>query len=275
MANTQPQKKWQVLGGIFLLLFGLSALPGEAAIGLILMALGGWLLWKQLNTSTDVSAVFNQNTEDYADYDPEDDYALRQTGTEKVYAHALRAVEQAGLNPDTAQVLPVDLGVMVFQGDNDPVVYRTQPIPDDADYIQPFVQLRLPTRAVGRIKFEIIDSDGQVIFIHEDVNNLERGRNLVTPSARLPIHDAQAMLGNWQIRISADGMPLALHKFAWQETNTRAIRRHITADGELSNELRASLAENRLGKMSLDELLSFQDGDEGSQSQPQRQQRRS
>ena len=271
MANSQPQRKWQVLGGIFLLLFGLSALPGEAAIGLILMALGGWLLWKQLNSNVDVSAVFNQRADDDSNYDPEDDYALRQTGTEKVYAHALRSVEQAGLNPDTAQVLPVDLGVMVFQGDNDPVVYRTQPIPDDADYIQPFVQLRLPTRAVGRIKFEIIDSDGQVIFIHEDVNNLERGRNLVTPSARLPIHDAHAMLGNWQIRISADGMPLAVHKFMWQETNTRAIRRHITADGELSNELRASLAENRLGKMSLDELLSFQDGDQ----EPQRQQRRS
>ena len=270
MANTQQQRKWQVLGGIFLLLFGLSALPGEAPIGLILMALGGWLLWKQLNSNVDVSRVFNQLADDETDYDPEDDYALRQTGTEKVYAHALRAVEQAGLNPDTAQVLPVDLGVMVFQGDNDPVVYRTQPIPDDADYIQPFVQLRLPTRAVGRIKFEIIDSDGQVIFIHEDLNNLERGRNLVTPSARLPIHDAHAMLGSWQIRISADGMPLALHKFMWQETNTRAIRRHITADGELSNELRASLAENRLGKMSLDELLSFQDGDE----EPQRQQRR-
>jgi len=271
MANTQQQRKWQVLGGIFLLLFGLSTLANEAGIGLILMVIGGWLLWKQLNANGDGSAVFNQRADDDRDYDSEDDYALRQTGTEKVYAHALQAVEQAGLNPDTAQVLPVDLGVMVFQGDNDPVVYRTQPIPDDADYIQPFVQLRLPTRAVGRIKFEIIDSDGQVIFIHEDVNNLERGRNLVTPSARLPIHDAHAMLGNWQVRISADGMPLALHKFMWQETNTRAIRRHITADGELSNELRASLAENRLGKMSLDELLSFQDGDE----EPERQQRRS
>jgi len=271
MANTQQQRKWQVLGGIFLLLFGLSTLSGEAGIGLILMALGGWLLWKQLNSNVDGSALYNQRTDDDSDYDAEDDYALRQTGTEKVYAHALRAVEQAGLNPDTAQVLPVDLGVMVFQGDNDPVVFRTQPIPDDADYIQPFVQLRLPTRAVGRIKFEIIDSDGQVVFIHEDVNNLERGRNLVTPSARLPIHDAHAMLGDWQVRISADGMPLAIHKFMWQETNTRAIRRHITADGELSNELRASLAENRLGKMSLDELLSFQDGDE----EPQRQQRRS
>jgi len=272
MPNTQPQRMWQVLGGIFLLLFGLLALPGEALIGLFLMALGGWLLWKQLNPNVDSSAGFSQTFDDN-DEESDVDYTPRQTGAEKVYAHALRAVELAGINPDTAQVLPVDLGVMVFQGDNDPVVYRTQPIPDDADYIQPFVQLRLPTRAVGRIKFEIIDSDGQIIFIHEDVTSLERGRNLVTPSARLPIHDAHAMLGNWQIRITADGMPLAVHKFMWQETNTRAIRRHITADGELSNELRASLAENRLGKMSLDELLSFQDGDEEPQPQS-RQQRR-
>ena len=274
MANTQSQRKWQILAGIFLLLFGLSALPGEAAVALIMMAVGGWLLWKQINNRNpaEVADFFNTRF-DGAPGDDNDDagYALRQTGTEKVYAHALRAVEQAGLDPDTAQVLPVDMGVMVFQGDNDPVVYRTHPIPDDADYVQPFVQLRLPTRAVGRVKFEVIDADGQVIFIHEDVVNLERGRNLVTPSARLPIHDAHNMMGTWQLRVSADGMPLAVHKFVWQETNTRAIRRHITADGELSNELRASLAENRLGKMSLDELLSFQDGDQ----EPQRQQRRS
>lgn len=248
---------------------GLSSLPAEAPIGIMLIAIGGWLIWNQVNTKGDLSAVGAD--ERLPAYDDDDDYIPRQTGAEKVYAHALRAVEAAGLNPDSAQVLPVDLGVMVFQADNDPVVYRTQAIPDDADYIQPFVQLRLPTRAVGRIKFEIIDSDGQVIFIHEDLNHLERGRNLVTPSARLPIHDAQAMLGNWQLRISADGMPLANHKFMWQETNTRAIRRHITADGEISNELRASLAENRLGKLSLDDLLSFQDADE----EAQRQQRRS
>lgn len=130
MPNSQPQRIWQILGGIFLLLLGLAALPGEAPIGLILMALGGWLLWKQLNANSITSAARNQYTDD----DVDEDYAPRQMGTEKVYAHALKAVEQAGLNPDTAQVLPVDLGVMVFQGDNDPVVYRSQPIPDDADF---------------------------------------------------------------------------------------------------------------------------------------------
>lgn len=271
MSNQRRSKHYgQIIAGIFLLLMGLSSLPGQGTLAILMLALGGWLLWRQFNSANSRSAAYDDTSHD-ADYDYEDDPIPRQTGAEKVYAHALRAVEAAGVNPDAAQVLPVDLGVMVFQGDNDPVVYRTQPVPDDADYIQPFVQLRIPTRAVGRVKFEIIDSDGQTIFIHEDVHNLERGRNLVTPSARLPIHDAQAMLGNWRVKVSADGMPLANHTFMWQETNTRAFRRHITADGELSNELRASLAENRLGKMSLDELLSFQDGDE----EPPRQQRRS
>ncbi len=272
MSNTrQSQRFGQIVAGIFLLLMGLSSLPSQATLGILMLALGGWLLWRQFNANNRRTAAYDDDSSRDTDYDYEEDTVPRQTGAEKVYAHALRAVEAAGINPDAAQVLPVDLGVMVFQGDNDPVVYRTQPVPDDADYIQPFVQLRLPTRAVGRVKFEIIDSDGQVIFIHEDVHNLERGRNLVTPSARLPIHDAQAMLGNWRVKVSADGMPLANHTFLWQETSTRAIRRHITADGELSNELRASLAENRLGKMSLDELLSFQDGDE----EAPRQQRRS
>ncbi|MCA9327752.1 hypothetical protein KDA14_04455, partial [Candidatus Saccharibacteria bacterium] len=153
-------------------------------------------------------------------------------------------------------------GLMVYRGDDDPVVYRTQPVPDDADYIRPYVQLRLPTKAVGRVKFEIVDGDGQVVFVHEDMHNLERGRNLVTPSAWLPIHDAQAMYNKWQLRISADGTPLATHKFEWSESSTRVMRRHITEDGEISNELRATLAENRLGSMSLDELLSFQEEDE-------------
>ncbi|MCA0456666.1 MAG: hypothetical protein LCI00_22020 [Chloroflexi bacterium] len=271
MSNARtPQHYGKIVAGLFLLLMGLSSLPSQATFGILMLAIGAWLLWRQFNSTNNRNRSGEDSSPDF-DYSYEEDPLPRQSGAEKVYAHALRAVEAAGLNPDAAQVLPVDLGVMVFQGDNDPVVYRTQPVPDDADYIQPFVQLRLPTRAVGRVKFEVIDSDGQVIFIHEDVHNLERGRNLVTPSARLPIHDAQAMHGNWRIRVSADGLPLANHSFMWQETNTRAIRRHITEDGELSNELRASLAENRLGKMSLDELLSFQEEDEA----PPRQQRRS
>lgn len=265
MSNSQPRRFREIMVGLFLLVVGLSALAESAPVAALIMGIGGWLLWRQWqnNPNFDFSSVFNRQAEEATDEYSDD--LPRQTGAEKVYAHALRAVEQAGLNPDEVQVLPVDVGVMVYSGEDDPVVYRTQPIPDDADYIRPFVQLRLPTKAVGRVKFEVVDGDGQVLFVHEDIHHLERGRNLVTPSTWLPIHDAHAMYNKWQLRISADGTPLATHKFEWAESSTRAMRRHITEDGEISNELRATLAENRLGSMSLDELLSFQEGEEPRQ----------
>lgn len=263
----------EIIAGLVLLVLGFGAFASDFFPAIVLMALGGILLWRQVNrTNADRDSVTMpaldalDDLEAYEDSPPSN----RQSGAEKVYGHALRAVERAGLNPDEVRVLPVDIGIMVFKGDQEPSVYRAQPVPDDADYIQPFVQLRLPTRASGRIKFEVIDSDGQRLFVHEDIHQLDRGRNLISPSARLPVHDAQAMHNDWQLRISADGVPLATHAFTWEESQSKRVRRHITEDGEISNELRAALAENRLGKMSLDELLDFQNPDEP----PQKQQRR-
>lgn len=192
----------------------------------------------------------------------------RNASAEPVYKHALEAVARAGLNPDSVQVLPVDVGVMAFKGDQEAVVHRTWPVEDDVDYIQPFVQLRLPTKAIGRVKFEILDSSGETLFIHEDKHQLVRGRNLITPAARLPVHDAQALDGQWQIRVSADGVLIADHRFEWEEAPETAIRRHLGEDGEISSEMRAVLAENRLQTMSLEDLLADQE------AEPQRQQQR-
>lgn len=274
MGDSRGNRSGQIIVGIILLLVGLSALGIEVPFGLLLLALGGWLLYRQRGNQGNIGEWLSDLSgratppEEWED-EFEDEYAARQSGTEKVYEHALKAVGRAGLNPDEVSVLPVDMGVMVFKGADDPTVYRTQPIPDDADFVQPFVQLRLPQRAVGRVKFEIIDGDGQVLFIHEDIHNLERGRNLLTPSARLPIHDAQAMGNAWQLRVSADGTVLANHRFEWQESSARLMRRHMREDGEISNELRATMEESRLQNLSLDELLDFQN-DEDQQKQRRR-----
>jgi hypothetical protein len=194
-----------------------------------------------------------------------DDVPPPHPRADQVYSHALASIKAAGLDPDTVHVLPIDIGVMAFTGDQNPVIYRTKPVFDNVDYIQPFVQLRLPTRAVGRIRFEIVDSDGQILFIHEDLHQLQRGRNLITPAARLPIHDAQAMSGGWELRISADGVLLSVHRFRWQESTDRVIRRHLHDDGEISSEMRAMMADSRLQKISLDDLLAAQEDEMRSQ----------
>lgn len=273
MSNPSPRATSNgIVIALILIFLGIVSVGSDLFPGIILAGLGAWLLFKQMDGNTELADLYRRRRpqrtgspsidEEFGPELPEPGDELRKSGAEKVYAHALRAAERAGLNPDQMRVLPVDLGFMVFRADQDPEVFRTQPLPDEADYIQPFVQLRLPTRAVGRIKFEIVESDGRTVFVHEDIHELERGRNLITPTARLPIHDAHPMHRDWQLRVSADGLPLAVLGFSWEESGSRLIRKHITADGEISNELRATLAENRLGKLSLDELLDAQQDEE-------------
>ncbi len=246
----------QIMIGLVLVLAGLSAAGAPAA--LVLVLLGIFLLARQFDRSRSDSRLEPREPE----IEPEAEEMPAQPRADQVYAHALDAVRRAGLDPAETHVLPIDIGVMAFSGDQDPVIYRTRPVLDDIDYLQPFVQLRLPTRARGRIRFEITDSDGQTLFVHEEDHEFERGRNLVVPAARLPIHDAHAMHGDWELRVSADGVLIAEHQFGWEESATRVIRRSVKADGELSSEVRAMVAENRLQRMSLDELLADQSDEE-------------
>lgn len=257
MSNDQINRRMAEIGiGILLLVMGLALFGSDAIATLIFGGLGLYLLYKQFDKSREGIETYRQEA-----YAPPE----AQPRADQVYAHALDSVRNSGLDPNTTHVLPIDIGVMTFSADQDPAIYRTKPVLDDVDYIQPFVQLRLPTKAVGRIRFEILDSDGQVLFIHEDNHQLQRGRNLVTPTARLPIHDAHNMNGDWQVRISADGVLLAVHHFGWQESTTKVIRRHIREDGEMSNEVRAMMAESRLQRLSLDELLAEQEVEEENQ----------
>jgi hypothetical protein len=252
----------EIIVGLFLLMLGVSGLfDGGSPIVILLAIFGIYLLFHQFQTNRD-----SQPSRRF--YGEINDDADAQTGKERIYRHALQAVKEAGLDPDQVRVLVTDIGFMAFKGEQDPVVHRSRPIPDDVESIQPFVQLRVPTKAVGRIRFEIIDSDGQVLFVREENHQLERGRNLITPAARLPIHEAQAMHDSWELRISADGMPLSAHFFDWDETSVRAVRRHLTEDGEITGELRAALAANRLEKVSLDDLLA--DQEDTSENEQQR-----
>jgi hypothetical protein len=236
--------------GLLLLIAGIAAIGGDQVVTLVLGIIGFYLLVRQFDRSQRLPWLTQESDEASMPAQPRAD---------QVYAHALDAVRHAGLDPAETHVLPIDIGVMAFSGDQEPVIYRTRPVMDDIDYLQPFVQLRLPTRAHGRVRFEISDSDGQILFIQEEDHEFQRGRNLISPAARLPIHDAHVMNGNWQLRITADGVVIAEHSFAWEESTTKVIRRHVREDGELSNEVRAMMAENRLQRMSLDELLSDQD----------------
>ncbi|HVU09705.1 MAG TPA: hypothetical protein VHD90_00450 [Phototrophicaceae bacterium] len=266
------QRFVRIMIGLLLLIVGLST--GDPAATIVLVGIGLFLLARQFNTTRSTSSSpFAERVS--RDREADESAAMPgQPAEDQVYKHALESVRQAGLDPTEMHVLPIDIGLITYSGDNPPMIYRTRPILDDIDYLQPFVQLRLPTRARGRIRFEISDSDGQILFVHEEDRDFERGRNLITPAARLPLHDGHALHADWQLRVLADGVLIAEHNFGWKENTDAVIRRHLEQDGELSGEARAIMAENRLSRVSLDDLLAQQEEDNSAEEPRNQAQRR-
>ncbi len=265
------------------LAFILLALGAVALLGnsfpVILVLLGLLFLVRQFDTDSASSNVREQSYDYSYDYEQQeeeeedfDDYEIFHqqpaSAEQRVYRHALESVTRAGLDPDEVQVLAVDIGLLTTKEDTEPQIYRTWSLPDDIDYIQPFVQVRVPMEANGDIRFEIIDAVGDPVYIHEDTFHLTRGRNFLTPNTRMPLHDQMELDGKWRLRIIADGVTIAEHRFEYSEATGANIRRHIGEDGEINTEMRAVMTENRLPKMSLDDLLAYQ----GEEEEERRQQ---
>ncbi len=255
-----------------LLALGTVALLGNS-FPVILVLLGLLFLVRQFDSDSSRSNISSQSYDVAYDYEAqrEDDYddfeifsQQPASAEQRVYRHALESVTRAGLDPDHVQVLAVDIGLLTTKDGDEPQIYRTWSLPDDIDYIQPFVQLRVPMEANGNIRFEIIDAVGDAVYIHEDTFKLTRGRNFLTPNTRMPLHDQMELDGKWGLRIIADGVTIADHRFEYAEATGASIRRHIGEDGEINTEMRAVMTENRQPKMSLDDLLAYQ-GDEGEE----------
>jgi hypothetical protein len=252
-----------ILAGILLLLGALALLQSPAGVVIFLIML---LVGVRIFDQQQLNAALGTDYEEYDDEAWEDTQVkTRQAQAEPVYRHALQSVQRAGLDPDGVQVLTVDIGVIAFTADGEQRVYRTWSLPDDVDYIQPFVQLRLPTKANGNVCFEVLDASGETVFRREDRHMLERGRNFISPGARLPIHEELHLEEGWQLRVTADDVLLAVHEFEFAEATSANIRRHIGEDGEINTELRAVMAESRLPQMSLDDLLEYQEEEDEQQ----------
>ncbi len=265
-------REWVAAGLLGLLALG-GIINGEPGMAVLMGILGAIYMYRQTESGRENDLENRDNWRREREYQRRDgDYMHRRemaqrarpANVDHIREHALDAVRRAGLNPDNVQVLPVDIGLLTFRGDESPVIHRTQPVLDDVDYVQPYVQLRVPVTATGIIKFEIFDDSGQKVYGHEDHYDLKRGRNLITPTTRLPVHDERAMDGRWQVQISGDGVRLATYQFRWEDSQDAEFRKHVRHDGEISSELQAFLDDSQVGQMSLDDLLGSQD-DEANQ----------
>lgn len=271
--NDSSRAIWFIVA--FLVAIAVFANIGNVLMLLSLGAVGFWLLrnvdFSNIRSGGNLFAnggLFRNQTaaeDDYEDDDlfyDDDEPEEQSIQREPVYRHALSAVEAAGLDPDTVKVLAVDLGVIAFSENGTPTVYRTWTVPENAKSVQPFVTLRLPTSAKGRIQFELLDAAGNTVFKNEQDQQLNAGRNFIVPPARLPLGDLTHLDGKWQLKVSADGVVLAMHRFEFAEPTTARIRQNLGEDGEIRTDTRLVLDESPTPKMSLDDLLAYQEEDE-------------
>lgn len=183
--------------------------------------------------------------------------ARRAPSADAPLNHALEAVAAAGHAPDELALLPVDIGFLTYAAGGRPVVHREAPIPDTVDYIQPYVELELARPAAGTLRFEVLDSEGEVRYVREERRQLKAGRTAVIPETRMPVGDFLYTAESWSLRVYAANTLIAEHYFGWIDPNiTPALREHLSEDGELSADLEMLVGQASLQPMSLDELLS-------------------
>ena len=171
-------------------------------------------------------------------------------------SHAAEAVAAAGHAPDELALLPVDIGFLAYTAGSRPVVHREAPIPDTVDYIQPYIELELERPAAGTLRFEIVDSEGEIRYVREERRQLKAGRTPVIPETRMPVGDFLYTDEAWALRVYAANTLIAEHHFGWVDPNVApALREHLAEDGELSTDLEVLVEQASLQPMSLDELL--------------------
>ena len=250
----------RLLVGLFLILAGASALlEGDGNLfSLALLGLGIKLL-NDARAQREEQKAANSDSSRRAP----SMRASRRGGRRQTPDHADLAVRNAGHDPAAMALRVADVGVFAICHERETLVHRLQPLRDDVDYVQPWVALRLPTAAQGVIGFEIRDMDDRLHFRHERRLQLEAGENLVSPDARMPVHDALLTEGDWQLCVYADGRLLAAHNFFWveaeDEEGERRPRVHLQEDGEMNDDLRRAFeASSREEEVSLDDLLEFQ-----------------
>jgi len=181
------------------------------------------------------------------------------------YPHATEAVRRAGLNPDKAGLTLSDIGLIVYGAEARPVVHRESAVPDTADYVQPFAELKAVRAAKGTLTFEVVDAAGEVVYRRDEEQQLRAGKTAIIPHTRLPIGDHFDFSQGWTLRIYANNVLLAEHAFGWfnPASRTETLREVMSNDGELTADLSALMDDMVAQPMSLDDLL-------GEDSPPQK-----
>jgi hypothetical protein len=194
----------------------------------------------------------------------------------RMSAEAREAVERArrrGGGYREALTL-LDVGLIRLQTEQDGMAMaRTRSVSLDDDGVRPYITLHVDPQEADRtaiIRFEIIDHNGEFLFIHEMRVFLRDGEMNIVADHQLPLRDNPRIksAGEWDMRVSVDGVLIGALGF----TVTPSLRdrmRRFSAEAEAPASRQTRLADpiDDDAPMSLEELLrSQQRQDRGGRS---------
>jgi hypothetical protein len=180
---------------------------------------------------------------------------FNEVGNYQIYPHALAAIHKTRKIIDRRLPVPVDLGLVIYKTETQREIYRVREIPTTAAYIQPFVQIYMPTTmSTVNLCFEIKTGE-QRLFSHRQVYDAQDLSLIITPT-RLALSPQQIFDQTWELHIKAGDVLLASHPIKWNIGETTTLVGTLSADGEISEELNILMDVEVLEPLSLDELLA-------------------
>ncbi|MFN8530282.1 MAG: hypothetical protein U0670_16910 [Anaerolineae bacterium] len=128
-----------------------------------------------------------------------------------------RARRRGGLS-DPGLIL-LDVGLFTSQaGRSGMDLRRTRDVSLDEDGVRPFIQLHVSPRNAdkqARIRFEMLDQNGDAQYVHEMRTYLRDGEMNILPDHHLPLGaNGRLLPGDWDLRVYVDGNLLAAHNFS-------------------------------------------------------------
>ena len=193
------------------------------------------------------------------------DFVQKLSSPQATYASNAQAVadeamERAGRILDEESIHLNDIGLLVYDDEKNPRIYRTSDVPTDACHVRPFIVLFQPempeSSGSGVLRFNLIDEGRNLRYTSRAKYRLHPGQNFVTPPTWLPLA-GQKIDGPWSLVITIGDTPLGITEFDWLQVGGE-VRAQFNGDGEIDQRTRRWLDLRTTEQVSLDELLADQ-----------------
>ncbi len=113
----------------------------------------------------------------------------------------------------------LDIGLITMEsGGSGTVMRRTRSVSLDEDGVRPYITLHVAPEEADRnsiIRFEIIDQNGDVQYVHEMKTRMRDGDMNILADHQLPLMDNTRLsgAGDWDLRVLVDGAVIGLLAF--------------------------------------------------------------